>query len=100
MRVFYENIAYHNIINILFFKHLIAILIILRAPYSVRFPNPTPNVIKSQINKRNIIVYFILLLFLLALGVGFRAPTPHLRSPNTKKDSETKHHKKFRDSTQ
>lgn len=29
----------------------------------VGFPNPTPNVIKSQINKRNVIVYFILLLF-------------------------------------
>ena len=46
MRVYYENIMYDNKINILFFKHLIAILIILRAPYSVRFPNPAPNAIK------------------------------------------------------
>ena len=83
MRVYYENIAYHNIINILFFKHLIIILIILRVPYSVGFPNTTYNVIKSQINKRNIIVYFILFLFLLVLGVGFREPTPKLRKPNT-----------------
>ena len=44
----------------------------------VRFPNPTPNAIKSQINKRNIIIYFILLLFFLALGVGFRDPTPQI----------------------
>ena len=72
-----------NIINILFFKHLIAILIILRVPYSVGFLNTTHNVIKSQINKRNIIVYFILFLFLLVLGVGFREPTPKLRKPNT-----------------
>ena len=59
MRVYYENIAYHNIINILFFKHLIIILIILRVPYSVGFPNTTYNVIKSQINKRNILFYII-----------------------------------------
>mgnify|MGYP004672690483 CR=1 FL=1 len=29
-----------------------------------------------KIPKRNVIAYFILLLFLLALGVGFRDPTP------------------------
>lgn len=83
MRVYYENIAYHNIINILFFKHLIAILIILRVPYSVGFPNTTHNVIKSQINKKNIIVYFIVFIFVSLLVIGFREPIPKLRKPNT-----------------
>ena len=90
MRVYYENIAYHNIINILFFKHLIIILIILYAPYSVGFPNTTHNTIKSQINKRNIIVYFILLLFF-----SLRC---WVRGPNTT-TKETQHQKMFGDST-
>ena len=58
----------------------------------VGFTNPTPNIIKSQINKKYIIVYFILLLFLLALGVVFGDPTPHRpRRPNTT-FKEAKHH--------
>lgn len=66
----------------------------------VGFPNPTPNAIKSQINKRNIIVYFILLLFLLAFCVGFGDTTlHHQRRPNTT-PNEPQHHKKFRAPTQ
>ena len=44
-------------------KAVFVVLDFIVVSYGVGFPNPTPNAIKSQINKRNIIVYWILLLF-------------------------------------